>query len=788
MLKRQSATKKILAVFLTVGAIVAIASLIGFWSVVRLSSDAVTLGESLAPQLDASLEIKQLATEAHLKMEEIMAGDAAEDFSEVESLLTRADRMAAVMGEGGQVEGRIFRASDSQAVRGIAAELRSQLAAFLDAARSRHALLDDGIAAMDVAEAESLYRDLAARLADAASRPDLAAVAQRAIGEARFQLAQGRAAMNGFIAAPAADTAAMSDAFAASASAVGSVTDTAFADPGVGAAVIDDIGRLAEMAAVSVAAARDHQTAIVGAEVGFDAAYTAFLSKVGEAQALTLADMFSGVARVHTTKSIAITTWLISGLALLATLVVAQRWLNAVIGYRLAALAGVLKRLQAGDLTAGPPKWRADDDVGVLRDSVAALHEMLLKQKEIQDESDAARRSADNARAAAEKQRAEADAQRHAAEEARVAAEARARSAERFSREFGAVVERTSGGNFDGRITGKFDDADYDRLAAGMNQILSSVQAGIDAILRVVTAMSGGSLSDRVTGEFAGDFGDLQRAVNTTLDKLEEIVAAIRGTGESILGNAQKISQNSGRLADQTTQQAASLEETAAAMEEMSATVRSNARNADEMASLADSAVSRTEAAGQVVEQAVTAMHQIEESARKVSEIVNVINDISFQTNLLALNAGVEAARAGNAGKGFAVVAHEVRQLAQRATEAAGDIGKLIAQSAEDVAHGVRLVTATGEVLTEITAAIGSVAQSTDTIREASREQAAGIDVVSNAVSALDTNTQENARFAEESALAAKDLRSQTEALEDLMRFFAGGAATGWAEEERKIA
>ncbi|MBC2775342.1 methyl-accepting chemotaxis protein [Rhizobium sp. AQ_MP] len=334
------------------------------------------------------------------------------------------------------------------------------------------------------------------------------------------------------------------------------------------------------------------------------------------------------------------------------------------------------------------------------------------------------------------------------------------------------VVDAAVAGDFTRRITKRYDNPDLDRFAANVNTLVESVDAGIAETGRVISALAKGDLTESMEGRYQGVFADLQANVNETMASLRTLMQEVRQSADAINGGADEIRQASNDLSRRTETQAASLEETSSALEEITVAVKTSTERAQDSSKMVTEARQFAESSSSVVGEATSAMSRIEQASNEITQIINVIDEIAFQTNLLALNAGVEAARAGEAGKGFAVVAQEVRELAQRSATAAKDIKTLITKSSHEVETGVKLVSSTGQALSDIQAKVVGIASQVTSIATAAQEQSTGLTEVNMAVNQMDQMTQQNAAMVEEAAASTAKLAEETAHLRALVARF----------------
>ncbi|PXW45125.1 methyl-accepting chemotaxis sensory transducer with TarH sensor [Erwinia sp. AG740] len=294
----------------------------------------------------------------------------------------------------------------------------------------------------------------------------------------------------------------------------------------------------------------------------------------------------------------------------------------------------------------------------------------------------------------------------------------------------------------------------------------------IGDIKRHMTALTQGRLGVELQEFGRNCIGQLIPYVRHMQSNLRDTVSVIRDNSAALHVGASEIKSGNDELASRTEQQAASLQQTAASMEQLSATVIHNADNLKQASQLAQDATKRAVTGGEVGKALEAMMAGISSSSRQISDIITLINGIAFQTNILALNAAVEAARAGESGRGFAVVAGEVRNLAQRSAQAAKDISALISDSVQRVEDGSVQLAQAGAAMGDIISGIMGVDALIRDIASASEEQKRGIMQIGQAVTEMDSVTQQNASLVEEAASAAASLEQQAGQLADAVAVF----------------
>ncbi len=333
------------------------------------------------------------------------------------------------------------------------------------------------------------------------------------------------------------------------------------------------------------------------------------------------------------------------------------------------------------------------------------------------------------------------------------------------------TMASAAAGDFTGRIEldlpGELDD-----LKRSVNQALGSLDDAFTEIHETTAALASGDLTRRANGEFEGAVADVTEALNSALDHLQDALRGVALAADEVGTGAGEIADGNANLSARTERQAVALESSAASVSQLVSAVQASAENSRQTRQITRSAHERARDGAVVVRGAVGAMASITDATRRIADIIGLIDSIAFQTNLLSLNAAVEAARAGEQGRGFAVVAAEVRTLAQRTTQSAKDIRKLIATAGERVAEGNRLVTESGDSLEQMAGSSEEIATLSAQASDSIEAQARKLQDVSAAISQLEENNLQNSTLVEEVAASSASLSEQAARLRSAVARF----------------
>jgi len=295
----------------------------------------------------------------------------------------------------------------------------------------------------------------------------------------------------------------------------------------------------------------------------------------------------------------------------------------------------------------------------------------------------------------------------------------------------------------DGDLTVRLPEAGKDEIADAsryFNLTIEKIRELIVAIKKQAETLSGigNDLSSNMA-ETASAMNEISSNIQSIKDRVLNQSASVTETNATM----EQVTSNIGKLNGHVDRQAYAVSQSSSAIEEMLANIQSVTaslvKNTTNIKDLQDS----SETGKNSLLDVASDIREIARESEGLLEINSVMENIASQTNLLSMNAAIEAAHAGDAGRGFAVVADEIRKLAESSGEQSKTIGTVLKKIKESID---KITFSTDKVLAKfesIEHGVKTVAEQEENIRNAMEEQSHGSKQILDAAGQVNEITQQ---------------------------------------------
>ncbi len=243
-------------------------------------------------------------------------------------------------------------------------------------------------------------------------------------------------------------------------------------------------------------------------------------------------------------------------------------------------------------------------------------------------------------------------------------------------------------------------------------------------------------------------------------------------------------------------EQAAAMNEVSTTMKELLSTSRQIAQSAQRVAAIADETASSADQGDQAVAKALEAIQTIQRQVeqivhhmlelgkrtQQIGAVLEIIKELAEQTNILSINATIEAAGAGENGKRFGAVAEEIRKLADRVGNSAGEVRSLIEEiraaanttvmvtedGSKAVEQGTRQFGELASTFHRIVSQVGTTAEAAREIELSTKQQASAVEQVNLAIADAAQAAKETEASSRQTLQTSSQLAAVSRALSSL--------------------
>lgn len=371
------------------------------------------------------------------------------------------------------------------------------------------------------------------------------------------------------------------------------------------------------------------------------------------------------------------------------------------------------------------------------------------------------------------------------------------------------VAARMTLGDMTVRVPASSDD-EIGELGAAFNHMAASVQETLRVKERLtqqeaeakraqeldhhlaqmsdhIAAVAGGDLSGRLElKDCDGPLRTLALSLNVMTANLADITSGIYGSSDAINLSMGRVISAMRDQAAGTSRQANHVSEINRNLNQLATTARATMVQASTLGDAAKNTVLESKQGEQSVVQSIEAMLGIRDAAsagamsvnalseqiQRVGQITQTLQMLAQQSKMLALNAAIEAAKSGKAGVGFSAVAAEVKDLATQSESATVEVQGLlddistatkkavtdVQSSVQGVDEGMSKIEQAGGTIKQLVETIQNSAAASFAIVDALHEEHSRIDVISQAMTELQAETQRFIKINDATSQAAEGL------------------------------